>query len=183
MDVFLTLASMFVSILLILVILLQRGRGGGLVGALSGLGGQSAFGTKAGDTFTRITIVIAAVWVMLAGISGQVLRSAADKSANYDKAELKTDLQAPSIDGKKDVLGKDAETNAEEGSVKETTNPATGTDKEKEPADSSGDSPKDAAPKIEKDVKPEPPAKKESEPNASDSEKKNEAGSDAPKSK
>ena len=126
MDVFLTLASMFVSILLILVILLQRGRGGGLVGALSGLGGQSAFGTKAGDTFTRITIVIAAVWVMLAGISGQVLRSAADKSANYDKVELKTDLQAPSKDGKKDVLGKDAETNAEEGSVNETTNPATG---------------------------------------------------------
>lgn len=75
MDYFLTILGMFVSVLLILVILLQRGRGGGLVGALSGLGGQSAFGTKAGDTFTRITIGIAAVWVVLAGISGQVLRS------------------------------------------------------------------------------------------------------------
>ncbi len=75
MPVFMMILLMFVSILLILVILLQRGRGGGLVGALSGLGGQSAFGTKAGDTFTRITIGIAAVWVLLAGISGWVLRS------------------------------------------------------------------------------------------------------------
>lgn len=183
MAVFLTLAGMFVSILLILVILLQRGRGGGLVGALSGLGGQSAFGTKAGDTFTRITIIIAAVWVMLAGISGQVLRSAADKSANYDKAELKTDLQSPSKDGKKNVPAKDAEADSEEDFVKETTKPTTDADKEKEPAESSGDSPKDTTPKIEKDVKPESPSKKESEPNARDIEKKNEADGDAAKSK
>ena len=74
MPAFMMILLMFVSILLILVILLQRGRGGGLVGALSGLGGQSAFGTKAGDMFTRITIGIAAVWVLLAGIAGHVLR-------------------------------------------------------------------------------------------------------------
>jgi preprotein translocase subunit SecG len=33
-------------------------------------GGQSAFGTKAGDVFTRITIGVAVVWVALAGITG-----------------------------------------------------------------------------------------------------------------
>ena len=38
-----------VSLFLILVILVQRGRGGGLTGALGGMGGASAFGTKAGD--------------------------------------------------------------------------------------------------------------------------------------
>src|SRR3954466_11809588 len=56
---------MLLSIFLILVILVQRGRGGGLTGALGGMGGQSAFGTKAGDLFTRITIVVAAIWVLL----------------------------------------------------------------------------------------------------------------------
>ena len=47
---------------LILLILIQRGKGGGLAGAFGGMGGQSAFGTKAGDTFMRITIVAAAIW-------------------------------------------------------------------------------------------------------------------------
>jgi preprotein translocase subunit SecG len=50
---------------LILIILLQRGRGGGLAGALGGMGGQSAFGAKAGDLFTRITMGVAAFWILL----------------------------------------------------------------------------------------------------------------------
>ena len=87
MPTFLALVGMFISILLIGIILLQRGRGGGLVGALSGLGGQSAFGTKAGDTFTRITIGIAAAWVLLAGIHGQVLRARTEKFKNDTTAK------------------------------------------------------------------------------------------------
>src|SRR6201986_3475652 len=50
---------------MIVLILLQRGRGGGLAGAFGGMGGQSAFGTKAGDVFTKITIYIATVWILL----------------------------------------------------------------------------------------------------------------------
>lgn len=58
--------SMFiVSLFLILLILVQRGRGGGLTGALGGPGGQSAFGTKAGDLFTRITSFVALGWITL----------------------------------------------------------------------------------------------------------------------
>ncbi len=53
------------SLFLILLVLVQRGRGGGLSGALGGMGGQSAFGTKAGDLFTRITIVVATFWILL----------------------------------------------------------------------------------------------------------------------
>lgn len=53
------------SIFLTLLILVQRGRGGGLTGALGGMGGQSAFGTKAGDVFTKITIVTAMLWILL----------------------------------------------------------------------------------------------------------------------
>ena len=54
-----------VAVFLILLVLVQRGRGGGLAGALGGMGGSSAFGAKAGDVFTRITIVAAAVWIFL----------------------------------------------------------------------------------------------------------------------
>src|SRR5262245_25076086 len=70
------------SIFLILIILVQRGRGGGLTGALGGMGGQSAFGTKAGDLFTRITIVVAAIWVLLAMVSLKVLNP--QNVAEYD---------------------------------------------------------------------------------------------------
>src|SRR5665213_1939569 len=63
---FLTKSLMFLTAtFLILLVLVQRGRGGGLAGALGGMGGQSAFGTKAGDLFTRITIGVAAVWIVL----------------------------------------------------------------------------------------------------------------------
>jgi preprotein translocase subunit SecG len=64
---------LFVGLLLIFVILLQRGRGGGLAGAFGGAGGQSAFGTKAGDVFTRITIGIAVVWVLMAVLTGYAM--------------------------------------------------------------------------------------------------------------
>lgn len=107
MDTLLALVGMFISIVLIGIILLQRGRGGGLVGALSGLGGQSAFGTKAGDTFTRITIGIAAAWVILAGVHGHVLRAKSDKSTNLpsrieipSKSDSRDDSSTKSDDSK-----------------------------------------------------------------------------------
>ena len=56
---------LLLGLFLILLILIQRGKGGGLVGALSGVGGSSPFGSRAGDTFTRITIYAAIVWLLL----------------------------------------------------------------------------------------------------------------------
>jgi len=53
------------SLFLTLLVLVQRGRGGGLSGALGGMGGQSAFGAKAGDVFTRITVGSAIFWILL----------------------------------------------------------------------------------------------------------------------
>ncbi len=47
------------AIIVIILVMLQRGKGGGLAGALGGMGGQSAFGTKAGDLFTKITVGVA----------------------------------------------------------------------------------------------------------------------------
>jgi preprotein translocase subunit SecG len=53
------------SIFLILVVLIQRGRGGGLAGAFGGAGGSSAFGTRAGDVMTKITVGVFVVWIVL----------------------------------------------------------------------------------------------------------------------
>jgi len=50
------------------LILIQKGKGGGLAGAFGGVGGSSAFGTKAGDVFTRVTMVVAGVWIVLSMI-------------------------------------------------------------------------------------------------------------------
>lgn len=55
----------FVNLFLILLVLIQRGKGGGLSGALTGMSGSSPFGSRAGDTFTRITIYVACIWLFL----------------------------------------------------------------------------------------------------------------------
>ncbi|MBN1844079.1 MAG: preprotein translocase subunit SecG [Sedimentisphaerales bacterium] len=62
------LAVLFVlvCVILIVIILLQKGRGGGLSAAFGGAGGHSAFGSKTGDVFTWATIVIVAVFLLLA---------------------------------------------------------------------------------------------------------------------
>lgn len=70
---------MILGLFLIGLILLQRGRGGGLAGAFGGMGGQSAFGTKAGDVFTRITIGVATAWILLCAIGVVVLHNSADR--------------------------------------------------------------------------------------------------------
>jgi preprotein translocase subunit SecG len=63
------------SLFLVALILVQRGRGEGLSGAFGSRGGQSAFGTKAGDVFTRITIGVAIAWVFLAAFAGFAMRA------------------------------------------------------------------------------------------------------------
>jgi preprotein translocase subunit SecG len=67
------------ALFLILLVLIQRGKGGGLAGAFGGLGGQSAFGTKAGDTFTRITIGVAAGWILLCILSVKMLATTEER--------------------------------------------------------------------------------------------------------
>ncbi len=61
----LNLLILLVGLFLILLVLIQRGKGGGLAGAFGGAGGSSAFGSRAGDAFTKITIYVAAFWVLL----------------------------------------------------------------------------------------------------------------------
>jgi preprotein translocase subunit SecG len=75
METLLYFVLFILAVFLIVLILIQRGKGGGLAGALGGMGGQSAFGTKAGDLFTRITIGVAAVWILVCMISVRMLGS------------------------------------------------------------------------------------------------------------
>jgi preprotein translocase subunit SecG len=114
-----------ISTLLILVVLLQRGRGGGLAGAFGGLGGQSAFGTKAGDVFTKITIGLVTAWVLLAGVSGVLARKASSPGKGLQteaekEAELKSeDSVSPiiSTDGDATKASGDAASDVEDSST------------------------------------------------------------------
>lgn len=57
----------FIAFLLMIVILLQRGRGVGLAGAFGGAGGPSAtFGAKTGDFLTWVTVIGASIFLLFA---------------------------------------------------------------------------------------------------------------------
>jgi len=56
---------LIVGVFLVLLVLIQRGKGGGLAGAFGGVGGSSPFGSRAGDMFMYVTILVAAAWIFL----------------------------------------------------------------------------------------------------------------------
>jgi preprotein translocase subunit SecG len=75
---------LLVGLFLILLILIQRGKGGGLAGAFGGAGGSSAFGSRAGDTFTRITITVAGIWVLLIMLMVKIVQPPISKDTTPD---------------------------------------------------------------------------------------------------
>jgi len=97
------------AVFLILLVLVQRGRGGGLTGALGGMGGSSAFGAKAGDVFTRITIVTAAIWICACAGAFYWANHRGDRLGSTDlsgstatqSAPAGPDLQAPAAPAEK----------------------------------------------------------------------------------
>ena len=77
-----------VCVFLILVVLLQQGKGGGL-GALSGGAAQVFGGRGAGNFMTRLTAICAAVF-MITSISLAYLSSAGDRELkSYENAQGK----------------------------------------------------------------------------------------------
>jgi preprotein translocase subunit SecG len=76
----LNLIVILTGLLLIGLVLIQRGKGGGLAGAFGGVGGSSPFGSKAGDAFTRITIYVAAFWILLIMVHVRVMNAAVTTS-------------------------------------------------------------------------------------------------------
>jgi protein translocase SecG subunit len=66
---FWTIMILFVglSVIMILLVLIQKGRGGGISSAFGGGGGgSSAFGAKTGDVLTWATSIVFALFVLLA---------------------------------------------------------------------------------------------------------------------
>lgn len=74
-----------ISLFMICLILIQRGKGGGLAGAFGGSGSSSAFGSKSGDVFTRVTMYVAIVWIVLSMLL-VILYNKSNKSAFEDDA-------------------------------------------------------------------------------------------------
>ena len=104
-------AFALVSLFMILVILIQKPKGGGLSGAFGGAGGssQAAFGAKTGDLLTLITTGCFVVFLLLAGGLTYAIRAdVAPKADTPPPAESTAD---PVADAVKDAL-KDADATA-----------------------------------------------------------------------
>jgi preprotein translocase subunit SecG len=71
----LNLVVIGLGLFLMLIVLIQRGKGGGLAGAFGGAGGSSPFGSRAADQFVRITLWLAGVWVLVIMIHVKVVKN------------------------------------------------------------------------------------------------------------
>lgn len=181
MGTFLLVLLMLVSAFLMFVVLIQRGRGGGLAGAFGGAGGQSAFGTKAGDMFTWITVWAGIAWVILAILAGWALRvenagsftggtgpaaaAAAPGGKEKDKKE-DADEPAPGDDvpkttGKKSALPKSDEKAPTSDKAADAKSGAPAKSTETSPP-AKTEAPKGDAPKADAGKTTTPPAKTES---------------------
>ena len=70
----LNLVVLGLGAMLMLIVLIQRGKGGGLAGAFGGAGGSSPFGSRAADQFVKITLWLAGVWVLVIMIHVKVVK-------------------------------------------------------------------------------------------------------------
>jgi len=68
-----TLFYILVCILLVGVVLLQKGRGGGIGAAFGGGASTSPFGAKTGDVFTWVTVVLAGLAILIGVVGNYVL--------------------------------------------------------------------------------------------------------------
>lgn len=111
------------SLFLILIILLQRGKGGGLVGAFGGMGGSSMFGTKTSDVFLKITIWTTVVWFVTC-FGGRYILSMKSGNSLADRAtENALTMPAPTTGSEVPALP-----NAESTSTEEEASVAEGTE-------------------------------------------------------
>jgi len=120
MITFLTILYVFVCVFLILVVLLQAGRGGGMGTAFGG-SSQSVFGgAGAGNFLTRLTVIMAAMFMVLSA-SLAYLSTSSDKALEKASQAIKAREEARKLDAKSK---KDAEGKALSGG--EPTAPASG---------------------------------------------------------
>lgn len=75
---FTTIAFVAICLFMILLVLVQKGRGGGLASAFGGMGGGTAFGAKTGDVLTWTTAIVFGIFVVLAVVLNYVAEEVAN---------------------------------------------------------------------------------------------------------
>lgn len=84
-----------VCLFMILLVLIQKGRGGGLASAFGGAGGNTAFGSKTGDVLTWATSVVFGVFLVLAITLNLVANNYHNKRSGIPTATVTTPSGAP----------------------------------------------------------------------------------------
>jgi preprotein translocase subunit SecG len=87
-----------VCFVLVLVILIQKGRGGGLSGAFGGGMASGLLGSKTGDFLTWVTIVVVGVFLVLAVLLAKFYRPAVSQYG-VPAAQTQTPATAPAPTG------------------------------------------------------------------------------------
>ncbi len=148
MTTFLTIVYVIVCIFLILVVLLQAGRGGGM-GAAFGGSSQTVFGgAGAGNFLTRLTVVMAALFMLLSATLAY-LSSGSDKALENAAKAIQMREEARKLDPK------DKAKEAEKPGAASTSTPAVG---EQAPAEAEGASTPEATDPAAPAAEPEAPA-------------------------
>lgn len=102
MYTFLIILFVILSFLLVVVILLQAGKGAGLAGAIGGgMAGQSVFGGRgAGDFLSKTTTYIAVLYMALALLIGMIYKNSAEEAQQsliQKEAESQQSIPASSL--------------------------------------------------------------------------------------
>ncbi len=97
---------------LVLVVLIQKGRGGGLSGAFGGAMASGLLGSKTGDFLTWVTIVLVGVFLLLASVMAKYYKPAPARDFDITPATQQqpvTETEEPATSG--DTGGATSETN------------------------------------------------------------------------
>ena len=90
---------------LVLIILIQKGRGGGLSGAFGGAMAGGILGSKTGDFLTWVTIVLVGVFLMLAVVMDKFYKPAPVDDYDVSPQAQQQPLESPEQPEPSDAAG------------------------------------------------------------------------------
>ena len=90
---------------LVLIILIQKGRGGGLSGAFGGAMASGILGSKTGDFLTWVTIVLVGVFLLLAVVMAKFYKPSAASDYDTTPQTQQQPLESPDQPEPSDAAG------------------------------------------------------------------------------